>query len=66
MKIVSVNLEQVLGVKSELPSTGKPEFVMAGDLTLVNHLLSMLSSTVKIMPVPVRLREKHELLTFTI
>ncbi|OON85513.1 YihA family ribosome biogenesis GTP-binding protein [Oribacterium sp. C9] len=30
MKIVSVNLEQVLGVKSELPSTGKPEFVMAG------------------------------------
>jgi GTP-binding protein len=30
LKIVSVNLEQVLGVKSELPSTGKPEFVMAG------------------------------------
>ncbi len=30
MKIVSVNLEQVLGVKSELPTTGKPEFVMAG------------------------------------
>ncbi|MBO6309438.1 MAG: YihA family ribosome biogenesis GTP-binding protein [Oribacterium sp.] len=30
MKILSVNLDQVLGVKSELPSTGKPEFVMAG------------------------------------
>lgn len=30
MKISSVNLEIVLGVKSELRSTGKPEFVMAG------------------------------------
>jgi GTP-binding protein len=30
LKIISVNLEQVLGVKSELPTTGKPEFVMAG------------------------------------
>lgn len=30
MKIVSVNLEQVLGVKSELPKTGRPEFVLAG------------------------------------
>ncbi len=30
MKIKSVNLEHVLGVKSELPKTGKPEFVMAG------------------------------------
>ena len=30
MKITSVDLERVLGVKSELPKTGKPEFVMAG------------------------------------
>lgn len=30
MKITSVELERVLGVKSELPKTGKPEFVMAG------------------------------------
>lgn len=30
MKIQSVNLDLVLGVKSELPETGKPEFVMAG------------------------------------
>lgn len=30
MKIQSVNLDLVLGVKSDLPETGKPEFVMAG------------------------------------
>ncbi len=30
MKITSVELEKVLGVKSELPKTGRPEFVMAG------------------------------------
>lgn len=30
IKIKSVNLDYVLGVKSELPKTEKPEFVMAG------------------------------------
>ena len=45
MKITSVDLERVLGVKSELPKTGKPEFVMAGrsnvgKSSLINTLMN--------------------------